>query len=222
MAGQARKIASILFEEAKPGDRVLIIYPPGLDFIAAFFGCLYAGTIAVPSYSPTTKDWTEKLQHIIKNSGAHVVLTTKEFVQQIKKLKGKYGNYEAIRFITVEDWMNATDTWHSPSLTENHLAFLQYTSGSTGKPKGVMISHGNLLHNLFVIKKATQLTEEDISVSWLPHFHDMGLIGGILQPVFSTIPAKLMSPLTFTTSGNLVRNPIALSRYGNGSPQFCL
>lgn len=197
LAEQARKIASILFEVAKLGDRVLIIYPPGLDFVAAFFGCLYAGTIAVPSYSPTTKDWAEKLQHIIKNSGADVVLTTKEFVQQIKKLKGQYGNYAAIRFITVEDWMNATDTWHSPALTENHLAFLQYTSGSTAKPKGVMISHGNLLHNLFVIKKATELTEEDISVSWLPHFHDMGLIGGILQPVFSTIPAKLMSPLTF-------------------------
>ncbi|CAM2844408.1 saframycin Mx1 synthetase B [Legionella steigerwaltii] len=197
LAEQAKKIASVLYEVTHPGDRVLIIYPPGLDFIAAFFGCLYAGTIAVPSYAPTTKDWAEKFQQIIENSGARVVLTTKEIVLQLNKLNGKYKNYEAVRFITTEDWIHAVDTWRYPSLTGNHLAFLQYTSGSTGKPKGVMISHDNLLHNLFVIEKATQLTQEDVSVSWLPHFHDMGLIGGILQPVFSTIPVKLMSPLTF-------------------------
>lgn len=197
LAEQAKKIASILYEVTHPGARVLILYPAGLEFIAAFFGCLYAGTIAVPTYSPTTKDWAEKLQQIIKNSGANVVLTTKELMQQSKKLNEQLSHDDALHFITTEDWLNATNTWHYPKLTENHLALLQYTSGSTGTPKGVMISHGNLLHNLFVIGKATGITPEDISVSWLPHFHDMGLIGGILQPVFSTIPAKLLSPLAF-------------------------
>ncbi|QLZ67658.1 2-succinylbenzoate--CoA ligase [Legionella sp. PC1000] len=193
LAEQAKKIASVLCEVTYPGDRVLIIYPPGLDFIAAFFGCLYAGVIAVPSYSSTTTDWGKKFQHIIKNSNARVVLTTKELEQQIKK----YKDYEELRCVITEDWVNVIETWSPPSLKEDHLALLQYTSGSTGKPKGVMISHGNLLHNLFAIGKANSLTEEDISVSWLPHYHDMGLIGGILQPVFSTIPVKLMSPLTF-------------------------
>ncbi|WP_131775112.1 thioester reductase domain-containing protein [Legionella anisa] len=193
LADQAKKIASVLCEVTYPGDRVLIIYPPSLDFIAAFFGCLYAGVIAVPSYSPTTADWAKKFQHIIKNSDARVVLTTKELEQQIKK----YKDYEQLKCVITEDWANAIETWSRPSLKEDHIAFLQYTSGSTGKPKGVMISHGNLLHNLFVIGKANSLTEEDISVSWLPHYHDMGLIGGILQPVFSTISVKLMSPLTF-------------------------
>lgn len=197
LAEQAKKIASVLQEVTHHGDRVLIIYPPGLEFISAFFGCLYAGTIAVPSYPPTTKDWAAKSQRIIKNSGAHVVLTTTELMVQIKKLNAKFDDCAVIQFITTEDWVNAPDTWRTPSLTEHHIAFLQYTSGSTGKPKGVMVSHGNLLHNLLVIEKANCLTEEDISVSWLPHYHDMGLIGGILQPVFSTIPVKLMSPLTF-------------------------
>lgn len=193
LANHAKKIASVLCDVTHPGDRVLIIYPPGLDFIAAFFGCLYAGVIAVPSYSPATTDWAKKFRHIIQNSDARVVLTTKEFEQQIKK----YKDYEKLRCVITEDWVNAVETWSHPSLKEDHIAFLQYTSGSTGKPKGVMISHGNLLHNLFVIEKANSLTEEDISVSWLPHYHDMGLIGGILQPVFSTIPVKLMSSLTF-------------------------
>ncbi len=197
LAEQAKKIASVLHEVTHPGDRVLIIYPPGLDFIAAFFGCLYAGTIAVPSNPPATKEWADKFQHIIKNSGARVVLTTQELMLLIKKLNDHDEDYEKIRFIITEDWINAMDTWRHPSLTENHIAFLQYTSGSTGKPKGVMISHDNLLHNLSIIEKASSITEEDISVSWLPHFHDMGLIGGILQPAFSTIPVKLMSPLTF-------------------------
>ncbi|HHF7366852.1 TPA: thioester reductase domain-containing protein [Legionella bozemanae] len=193
LADQAKKIASVLCDVTQPGDRALIIYPPGLDFIAAFFGCLYAGVIAVPSYSPATTDWAKKFQHIIKNSDACVILTTKELAQQIKK----YKEYEQLRCIIPEDWVNAIETWSHPSFKEDHIALLQYTSGSTGKPKGVMISHGNLLHNLFVIGKANSLTAEDISVSWLPHYHDMGLIGGILQPVFSTIPVKLMSPLTF-------------------------
>ncbi|WP_454782658.1 thioester reductase domain-containing protein [Legionella sp. WA2022007384] len=197
LAEQAKKIASVLQDITSPGDRVLLIYPPGLEFISAFFGCLYAGTIAVPSYPPSTKDWTEKSQRIIKNSGAHVVLTTIELMLHIKKLSTKYDDYSAVQFITTEDWVNRPDSWCAPSLTEHHIAFLQYTSGSTGTPKGVMVSHGNLLHNLFVIEKANRLTEEDISVSWLPHYHDMGLIGGILQPVFSMIPVKLMSPLTF-------------------------
>ncbi|QMT59061.1 thioester reductase domain-containing protein [Legionella sp. PC997] len=197
LAEQAKKIASVLHELTSPGDRVLLIYPPGLEFISAFFGCLYAGTIAVPSYPPSTKDWAEKSQRIIQNSGAHVILTTKELMLHIKKLSLKYNEYSAVQFITTEDWINTPENWSAPFLTQHHIAFLQYTSGSTGKPKGVMVSHGNLLHNLFVIEKANQLTEEDISVSWLPHYHDMGLIGGILQPVFSTIPVKLMSPLTF-------------------------
>ncbi|KTC92415.1 thioester reductase domain-containing protein [Fluoribacter dumoffii] len=197
LAEDAQKIARVLREVTSPGECALIFYPPGLEFISAFLGCLFAGVIAVPSYVPTTKELSEKLHHIIKNSGATVVLTTKELVPHISKLKSNEKEFEKIQWVTAEDWMNEREGWRNPAVIKEDIAFLQYTSGSTGKPKGVMITHANLLHNLFVIEKANRLTEQDISVSWLPHYHDMGLIGGILQPLFSSIPVKLMSPFTF-------------------------
>ncbi|STY28223.1 acyl-CoA synthetase [Legionella wadsworthii] len=197
LSEQAKKLAFVLQKVASAQDRALIIYPPGLDFISVFFGCLYAKVIAVPFYPPTMIHWSEKFYYILQNSGASVVLTTKELMVQIKKRIKDHPDCEKIKFIITEDWINE-DTIATPSFfTEKEIAFLQYTSGSTGKPKGVMINHGNLLHNLIEIEKANGISEEDISVSWLPHYHDMGLIGGILLPLLSNIPAKLMSPLTF-------------------------
>ena len=205
LAEQARKIAILLQKSTHPGERVIIIYPPGLELIAAFFGCLYAGVIAIPIYPPHTKALVTKLHHIMQNSGARVALTTDEILCKIKKLRlvkllnktpilGKMVNhlagpsferhsqllgwdFEKMHFL-VTDYLSdySADGWSKPLIATDSLAFLQYTSGSTGKPKGVMVSHGNLLNNLAVMQSRNRSSEDDICVSWLPPYHDMGLI----------------------------------------------
>jgi thioester reductase-like protein len=225
LAEQAKKIAIVLQKVTHPGDRVLILYPPGLDFIAAFWGCLYAGVIAVPAYPPSTKELFAKVHYIIKSATARVVLTNDGIFQHIKRCRtakwlspnsfvhritneiinplmlqnalSPLVDFEKILFISTDELPEQMSEWIRPALGQDHIAFLQYTSGSTGKPKGVMISHGNLLHNLLAIEKINQIKEDDVCISWLPPYHDMGLIGGILQPLFSTFSVKLMSPLTF-------------------------
>ncbi|MDR3501225.1 MAG: fatty acyl-AMP ligase [Legionella sp.] len=226
LAEQARKIAILLQKSTRPGERVIIIYPPGLELIAAFFGCLYAGVIAIPVYPPNTKALVTKLHHIIQNSGARVALTTDEILRKVKKLRvvkllnktpvlGKMVNhlagptfernsqllgwdFEKMHFLVTDYLSDYSDEgWNKPLITPDSLAFLQYTSGSTGKPKGVMVSHGNLLNNLAVMQLRNRSSEDDICVSWLPPYHDMGLIAGILQPLFTGYPVKLMAPMSF-------------------------
>lgn len=226
---KARAIAATLQHRGiKMGDRVILIYPPGLDLIAAYFGCLYAGAIAVPVYPPFNSKLVEKLQSIIKNSEAKILLSTTIVTQQLRQLKflkllirmpvlkqlakrylAKYSeltqwDLEKFSWMTTDDIpLSQVDNWKQLMISADHIAFLQYTSGSTGHPKGVMVSHENLLHNLSLIRQGFNVAENSVGVSWLPPYHDMGLIGGILQPLFSGVPSILMSPLYF------LRNPLA-------------
>ncbi len=180
------------------GDRALLMYPSGLDFISAFFGCLYAGVIAVPAFPPHKSRKATRLELMAQDSTPKIILCPSSVFAQVE--------------ISIETWPALANlTWLQtdlislensiaftpPKLTEQSLAFLQYTSGSTGNPKGVMVSHGNLIHNAVLLKQAFNDDENSVYVSWLPIFHDMGLIGGVLQPVFSNAYSVLMSPASF-------------------------
>jgi acyl-CoA synthetase (AMP-forming)/AMP-acid ligase II len=219
---QAQTIAAKLQSIAQPGERALLLFQPGLEFIVAFFGCLYAGVIAVPAYPPRRNQSLSRLQSIATDAEATIVLTTSSLLATVQTAAPD------TLMLSDRPWV-ATDLlsealavdWESPPITRESLAFLQYTSGSTGDPKGVMISHGNLLHNSALIQNCFQDTPESQGVSWLPVYHDMGLIGGVLQPIYVGAQTVLMSPMDF------LQKPIrwleAISRYGattSGGPNF--
>ncbi|MBD2300898.1 non-ribosomal peptide synthetase [Nostoc sp. FACHB-190] len=196
---QAQSIAARLQSYGvKKGERGLLLYPPGLEFIAAFFGCLYAGVIAVPAYPPRANQSLSRLQAMVADAQATIALTTKTILANIEAQFAQYQNLQTLYLLATDNIpLDLTNSWQQPSINNNDLAFLQYTSGSTGTPKGVMVSHGNLLHNELLIQQAMQHTENTLFVGWLPLFHDMGLVGNLLQPLYLGIPCILMPPVAF-------------------------
>ncbi len=148
LARQARAIAASLQHHTAAGERALLLYPPSLHFIAAFFGCLYAGVVAVPAYPPHRKRSMPRLKAIMADAQATVVLTTGEILSQVEGLLALDPSLAAVRWLATDEIdEELASEWQAPALDRDSLAFLQYTSGSTGKPKGVMVTHGNLLHN---------------------------------------------------------------------------
>ena len=225
---QARAIAAQLQAQVNPGDRALLVYPynAGLEFVAAFMGCLYAGVIAVTDYPRRhVKSLTQYQQRIV-DSQAAIALTTQEFADRVK---GQLiANLELAPKLIDLPWIasdrvnpaRASD-WRQPKIDGDTLAFLQYTSGSTGKPKGVMVTHGNVLHNSEVIYQSFGHHDDTRVLMWLPMFHDMGLIGGVMQPLYGGFPVVLMSPIA------LAQKPFmwlqAMSKYQittSGGPNF--
>jgi acyl-CoA synthetase (AMP-forming)/AMP-acid ligase II/acyl carrier protein len=220
---QARTIAAHLQAHNARGSRALLLYPSGLEFIAAFLGCLYAGIIAVPAYPPQQNQNRQRLQTIVTDAQAAFALTTAALLpdsqMQIEPASGAFSHLHWIATDTLEP--SAAEVWTPPQLDGDAIALLQYTSGSTGVPKGVMVTHHNLIHNATMIQDCFQDGADSIGVSWLPPYHDMGLIGGILQPLSIGQPMILMSPTAF------LRKPVrwlqAISRYRattSGGPNF--
>ncbi len=194
---KARAIAASLQSLGASGKRALLLYPPGLEFIAAFFGCLYAGVVAVPAYPPRRNHYMSRLQAIAASSQATVALTNQSLLGSIENREFVEPELSELRWLATDDIASdLASAWQEPELSSS-LAFLQYTSGSTGTPKGVMVSHGNLLHNLALIHKSFADTPNSQGVSWLPPYHDMGLIGGVLQPLYVGAPMNLMSAMAF-------------------------
>lgn len=195
---QARAIAAWLQQEGAAGERALLLYPPGLEYITAFFGCLYAGVVAVPAYPPRLNRPMPRLQNIVADSQATIALTTSHILSNIERRFAHAPDLEALRWrVTGQVPADIETQWQDPALTGDTLAFLQYTSGSTSSPKGVMLSHSNLLHNLGLIYTGFNINSNSIGVSWLPMYHDMGLIGAIMEPIYAGQPTILMSPLVF-------------------------
>lgn len=198
MDQQARAIAAELQALGATGERALLIYDPGLDYIAAFAGCLYAGVVAVPLYPPDPLRMHRtlpRLQAVVENAEAKILLTTNSIREWTHSVFGQVTGLETILATDDADPGLESD-WTEPALAREDLAFLQYTSGSTGVPKGVMVSHGNLLANLSQIHSRIDV-DNAVGVSWLPAYHDMGLIGSILQPWYSGRRSVLLSPLAF-------------------------
>ncbi|HEX8650761.1 MAG TPA: amino acid adenylation domain-containing protein [Pyrinomonadaceae bacterium] len=196
----ARAIGAQLQSLGAKGDRALLLYPPGLEFIAAFYGCLYAGMIAVPACPPRSHRFLLRLQTMVADSDPLVALTSTSLVSRLERMT-ESSKMKRLRWLSTSNLADGQeDLWHEPDIKGETLAFLQYTSGSIGLPKGVQVSHSNLLNNSAQIAQAFELAPDDHFVSWLPTYHDMGLIGGVLQPLFSGMPNTLMSPIFFLQS----------------------
>lgn len=219
---QARAIASQLQSLNLAGERALLLYHSGLEFIAAFFGCLYASVVAVPVYPPKRNQKMSRLEAIITSSQAKVALTTKGLLANIESRFAENIELKTLHLLATDSVsIEQADLWQEMRLFKNNLAFLQYTSGSTGTPKGVMITHENLLYNEQMIQQGFGHTSETIFVGWLPLFHDMGLIGNVLQPLYLGIPSILMSPEAFLLKP--LRWLAAISNYKattSGGPNF--
>ncbi len=222
---KARGIAAALFHVCRPGDRALLVYLPDLDYIAGFMGCLYAGVIAVPAYPPDPSRPAQtlpKLKAIARDADIAVVLSTNAILSAAKTLFDNEPEWKKIKWLTTDDLPSLSPSqWPLADIHREDLAFLQYTSGSTGAPKGVMVSHGNLLENAALIQAGFEDTDQTFGVSWLPPYHDMGLIGGILQPIYLGAATVLMSPLMFLQKP--FRWLAAISKYRattNGGPNF--
>jgi len=195
---QVRALAGKLQGLGYAGKPALLLYPSGLEYIIAFFACLYAGTLAVPAYPPHSARMLPRLQAIINDTQAVVALTTRQIRADVLQRFASLSELQQLDWIATDDLSSPpVQSWKQPEVTPASLAFLQYTSGSTATPKGVMVSHGNLLHNSNMISTQVGLNEKDRGVSWLPIFHDMGLIVGILQPLYAGYPTVLMAPTAF-------------------------
>ncbi|MBA0658098.1 hypothetical protein Goklo_010334 [Gossypium klotzschianum] len=220
----AQKILTSKKPVIRPGDRVLLVYVPGLDFVDAFFGCLRAKVLPVPVLPPDPLQRGGqallKIENISKSCGAVAILSTIVYhsavraglVKQMISLTGKKGkssaNWPNLTWLHTDSWIKnfkkvIPDATVNPS--EPHpddLCFLQFTSGSTGDAKGVMITHGGLIHNVKLMRKRYKSTSKTVLISWLPQYHDMGLIGGLFTAMVSGGSAVLFSPMTF------IRNPL--------------
>jgi acyl-CoA synthetase (AMP-forming)/AMP-acid ligase II len=221
----ARAVAAVLREQAEAGDRALLLYEAGLDFIPAFFGCLYAGLIAAPTFPPRpdrlVQSW-QGLAAVIADCRPRVVLSTADLAAALVGGFANLAPQEAPRWIATDriDPCRARD-WREPRTDPEATALLQYTSGTTAGPKGVMVTHRNLMHNERMIQTALEHSGTGLGVSWLPLYHDLGLIGGVLQGVYHGANTVLMSPLSF------LQRPFrwlqAIARYRadtSGGPNF--
>ncbi len=194
---QARAVAALLQRSGGRGERALLLYPPGLDFIAAFLGCLYAGAVAVPAYPPRAGRGLGRLQAILESARPAFALTTRAMLPRLTAAGGRAG-LEILATDGLDQGL--AEDWEDPQSGPETPAFLQYTSGSTALPKGVVVTHGNLLHNESLIQAAFRQSERSVVVGWLPLYHDMGLIGNVLQPLYCGATCVLMSPLSFLQS----------------------
>jgi acyl-CoA synthetase (AMP-forming)/AMP-acid ligase II/acyl carrier protein len=221
LARRACAIAAQLQRAGCQGRTVLLLYGAGLDFIAAFWGCILAGAIAVPAYPPRSNRNALRLKSIVQDSQAKAILTTGQLLARIQALVKDDPAFSAFHYLVTDDGSGDAEQWKQPDISGSSIAFLQYTSGSTAAPKGVVVSHSNLLHNEARIQETFRQTAKSIIVGWLPLYHDMGLIGNVLQPLYLGSHCILMSPVTFLQQP--MRWLEAISRYRattSGGPNF--
>ncbi|MEB3034097.1 fatty acyl-AMP ligase [[Mycobacterium] nativiensis] len=190
---KARAIAAGLQRAGATGRRVLVICRPGLDSVAAYFGCLYAGAVAVP-----VQDRLVRLMAIVPDARAGHVLADAETQTRVKAAVDGMVR-RPLQWSLPEAPLEDAESWTAPDIHAGTTAMMQYTSGSTRAPKGVVLTHANLLANLAAIHEAWGGTENDVAVYWLPQHHDMGLIGGILETVYVGCSTVLLSPAGFIT-----------------------
>jgi acyl-CoA synthetase (AMP-forming)/AMP-acid ligase II len=198
---KARAIAAALQQSGEPGQRILLLHQPGSEFVAAFYGCLYAGAIAVTTYPPhrgRLKQSLPKICELLKDAECSTILTTADIAPVFIAAWNEVFQTEP-PLVVASDAIQTSeaDRWRNPMAGRDTVAFLQYTSGSTSRPRGVAVTHGNMLHNSEVIARGFESDSESMGISWLPPYHDMGLIGGVVKPLYVGFPVVILSPYTF-------------------------
>lgn len=224
MNQRVRSIAAALQQRYHKGERALMLFPPGIEFIVALFGCFYAGVIGVPAYPPRKNRLFERFGAIVNDCSPSLILTTQKIREDIRKNFSGEKCLEDIDFLVYEDVETGMESlWREPVIDPADIALLQYTSGSTGTPNGVMVSHRNILQNSAFIANAFGHDENAFGVNWLPGFHDMGLIGALMQPPFLGATNAIIPPNIFLQRPmNWLR---AISKYRAttaGGPNFAL
>ncbi len=223
--GRARAIAKTIRTLAEPGERALLLFEPGIDFIPALLGCFYAQIVAVPAYPPRldrlAQGWAA-LGRLARDASPRLGLTTGDLVSLLSRGLASQGGGSPDHWIATDQLdTQLASSWKQPDIDPEALAMLQYTSGSTMTPRGVMVTHANLLHNERMLERASEHSGPGLGVCWLPMHHDMGLMGGVLQALYHGAPVMLMSPLA------MLQKPIrwlrAISNYRadtSGGPNF--
>ncbi|WGS49840.1 fatty acyl-AMP ligase [Paraburkholderia sp. D15] len=219
---RARQIAARLQAQGDAGDRVLLLYPAGLDYLCALFGCLYAGMIAVPSYPPLNPRLRSRLAAVVEDCDAGTALTTRATLEQLGDQHHLLAPLRRLRWLATDTPLDTPETaWTPPTPQRERLAILQYTSGSTGTPKGVMLTHGNLLHNVYAMALHMQCKPGDRHFTWLPPYHDMGLIGTILGSFCAGVPLSFMAAAAFLRRPERWLTEISARRCTlSGAPNF--
>ncbi|AMB86703.1 hypothetical protein AWM79_15890 [Pseudomonas agarici] len=216
----ARQFSGRLLETTQRGDRALLIFPAGLDFIIAFFGCLYAGVVAVPLCPPNKKRSQRTLQGIIDDCSPRLVITLKALGSSLRD----QDDQESLPWLEMDDLgerQQSVFPLDYSTVDAEDLAFIQYTSGSTSAPKGVMVTHANIVENQTMIRDAFSHDEFSTVIGWVPHYHDQGLIGNIFQPMFVGATSVLMSPVTFMRWPLRWLQAISIYRaHTSGGPNF--
>ena len=222
----ARAVAAGIRRETggEAGARVLVLQPPGLDYVTTFLGCLYAGAVAVTSYPKLLTRNRERLAALVADCGPQLAVTSGEATKAADRMAAEDGELPGVGRFDAAELRGDPDSWRPPPAGPQDLAFLQYTSGTTAAPRGVMVTHGNLMANSAVLSgRLGYRPGEARMVSWLPPYHDMGLIGGIIQPLYVGFECVLMAPATFASDPfQWLR---ALSEYGGTAsfaPTFAL
>lgn len=218
----ARIIAQRLLEINAKGERALMLYHPGTDFIKALYGCFYAGVIAVPAYAPRKNRSLDRIKTLVVDSGATIVLCVTEIHNLFERSFSDFEELKSMQWVPTDQCLTTEPEMIELALPlPTDIALLQYTSGSTGLPKGVMVTHQNIIRNLEFIRQCFSLRPESVSVSWLPSFHDMGLIDGVIGPCYNGFTGVLMPPVAF------IQKPVrwlkAIMKYKGthgGAPNF--
>lgn len=219
----AIRIAQNLRDANVQGERALMLFQPGLEFIKALYGCLYAGIIAIPAYPPRKNRSIDRIKSIIDDSGAITVVSVMDIYRSCERSFAEIKELKEMKWVLVDALnpykTNLQDAVFLPQATD--VALFQYTSGSTGIPKGVMVTNQNMMRNAEFIRTSFNLTPKSVSVSWLPSFHDMGLIDGVIEPLYTGFTGVIIPPVAF------IQKPVrwlkAITKYKGthgGAPNF--
>lgn len=215
-------VAGYLQSQGAQGERVLLFYPPGLEFVIGFYACHAIGAIAVPAFPPRKNRRASRIRSIAEDAQAKFGLSVSTVVDQIRRNALQSAELRDVKLLSTDiPEADMPESYRPLSIDPDGIAVLQYTSGSTGSPKGVMLTHQNLVRNCELITHAFELKQQHSGLTWLPTYHDMGLVGGVLNPLFIGRPNVLMSPMTFLQRP--VRWLRAISKYKvatSGGPNF--